>query len=299
MRHLGLILTCSALWFAGAGSAWGESIELKDGDRVVWLGGAFVERMQASEFVETAITAGYPNRRITFRNLGWSGDTVFGEARAVFGSAEDGFRRLLKDTTEAKPTVLLIAYGANEAHAGEAGLEHFTQGLNRLLNELAKTDARMILLLPRGYEQADEPLPSPTEYNAKLQLYRARLAEVAKQRELPTVDLQQLSPVDERLTNNGVHLTPDGYKTLAPRLAAALGATPISDFARLEPMRQAIQKKNELYFHRYRPQNETYLFLFRKHEQGNNAVEIPQFDPLVQEQEDRIAEFRESLTTGS
>ncbi|MCA9228555.1 MAG: hypothetical protein KDA47_23220, partial [Planctomycetales bacterium] len=156
-----------------------------------------------------------------------------------------------------------------------------------------------ILLLPRGYEQADEPLPSPTEYNAKLQLYRARLAEVAKQRELPTIDLQQLSPVDERLTNNGVHLTPDGYKTLAPRLAAALGATPISDFARLEPMRQAIQKKNELYFHRYRPQNETYLFLFRKHEQGNNAVEIPQFDPLVQEQEDRIAEFRESLTTGS
>lgn len=299
MRRIGLMLTCWAVWLAGVGLAAGEPIELKDGDRVVWLGGAFVERMQASEFVETAITSGYPNREITFRNLGWSGDTVFGEARAVFGFAEDGFQRLLKDTRETKPTVLLIAYGANEAHAGEAGLERFTQGLNRLLDELAKTEARMILLLPRGYEQADEPLPSPAEYNAKLELYRARLAEVAKQRGLPTVDLQQLSPVDERLTNNGVHLTLDGYKTLAPRLAAALGATPISDFARLEPMRQTIQKKNELYFHRYRPQNETYLFLFRKHEQGNNAVEIPQFDPLVQEQEARIAELRESLTSGS
>ena len=43
--------------------------------------------------------------------------------------------------------------------------------------------------------------------------------------------------------------------------------------------------KNRLYFYRWRPQNETYLFGFRKHEQGNNAVEIPQFDPLVAAQE--------------
>ena len=52
-----------------------------------------------------------------------------------------------------------------------------------------------------------------------------------------------------------------------------------------EKLRAAINRKNELFFHRWRPQNNTYLFLFRKHEQGNNAVEIPQFDPLVAEQE--------------
>ena len=51
-------------------------------------------------------------------------------------------------------------------------------------------------------------------------------------------------------------------------------------------------KKNELYFHRYRPQNETYLFLFRKHEQGNNAVEVPQFEALVAEQEKRIRQLK-------
>jgi hypothetical protein len=55
---------------------------------------------------------------------------------------------------------------------------------------------------------------------------------------------------------------------------------------------QAIGKKNELYFHRWRPQNETYLFLFRKHEQGNNAVEIPQFDPLIEDVEKQIGELR-------
>ena len=55
-----------------------------------------------------------------------------------------------------------------------------------------------------------------------------------------------------------------------------------------EQLRKLILSKNELYFHRWRPQNETYLFGFRKHEQGNNAVEIPQFDPLVAEREAAI-----------
>ena len=50
----------------------------------------------------------------------------------------------------------------------------------------------------------------------------------------------------------------------------------------------AITMKNMMFFHRHRPQNETYLFLFRKHEQGNNAVEIPQFDPLVEDLDKKI-----------
>ncbi len=53
-----------------------------------------------------------------------------------------------------------------------------------------------------------------------------------------------------------------------------------------------INAKNELYFHRWRPQNETYLFGFRKHEQGNNAREIPLFDPLVAAKEAEIARLR-------
>jgi hypothetical protein len=39
----------------------------------------------------------------------------------------------------------------------------------------------------------------------------------------------------------------------------------------------AINEK-PLFFHRWRPANWTYLFGFRKHEQGRNAVEIPRFD---------------------
>jgi lysophospholipase L1-like esterase len=66
-------------------------------------------------------------------------------------------------------------------------------------------------------------------------------------------------------------------------------------FDQAEQLRQAINAKNLLYFHRWRPQNETYLFGFRKHEQGQNAREVPLFDPLVAKREEEIAVLREPL----
>ena len=51
-------------------------------------------------------------------------------------------------------------------------------------------------------------------------------------------------------------------------------------------------KKNELYFHRWRPQNITYLFGFRKHEQGNNAADIAKFDPFILDLEKQIHDLQ-------
>ena len=69
--------------------------------------------------------------------------------------------------------------------------------------------------------------------------------------------------------------------------------------AAVEKLRQVIVEKNRLYFHRWRPQNETYLFGFRKHEQGKNAAEVPLFEPLVEAQEKEIAKFRLELQPSS
>jgi hypothetical protein len=83
-------------------------------------------------------------------------------------------------------------------------------------------------------------------------------------------------------TDNGLHLTGDGYRDTVPQFLHVLGLPSNEPYSEtLEPLRRAIQKKNELYFHRWRPQNQTYLFGFRKHEQGRNAREIAEFDPLV------------------
>ncbi|MBN4842125.1 hypothetical protein H4F85_28800, partial [Citrobacter braakii] len=53
--------------------------------------------------------------------------------------------------------------------------------------------------------------------------------------------------------------------------------------------------KDELFFNRWRPQNETYLFGFRKHEQGQNAKEIPMFDPLIDQSDTKIQTVKASL----
>jgi hypothetical protein len=67
---------------------------------------------------------------------------------------------------------------------------------------------------------------------------------------------------------------------------------PDPDLAQIEKLRKTIIAKNELYFNRWRPANVTYLFGFRKHEQGQNAREIPQFDPLIEAKEGEIAKLK-------
>ncbi len=61
----------------------------------------------------------------------------------------------------------------------------------------------------------------------------------------------------------------------------------------VEELRRTIIEKNRQFFHRWRPENETYLFGFRKHEQGQNAKEIPMFDPIIAEYEAKIVQLRQ------
>ena len=97
-----------------------EPFELKDGDRVVLIGNTLIEREQRYGYWETALTSRWPDRNVTFRNLGWSGDTVFGDARAGFGTPAEGFTHLRDHVLALKPTVIIIGYGGNESFDGAA-----------------------------------------------------------------------------------------------------------------------------------------------------------------------------------
>jgi len=371
-----ILILVSASWsFAQKKPDPAGKIDMRVGDRVTLLGGTLIERMQLHNYLEALLTSGFADRELTFRNLGWSGDNVFGHARAVFGAPNDGFKRLEKDVDQTKPTTFVLHYGSNEAHQGEAHLQTFIAGYQRLLDTLAKRSPRMIIILPRPYETKSPPLPDPKDYNEKLQLYRDAIQELAMQRGIPTIDLAQ---VLANATDNGVHPTPAGHLLFAQSLAGQIGlraqpwqasidaksgaqesagvaltqinAKPTQvtmtlqsdllmnneggpantlrvtslkpgkyalvvdgkeqlvasasqwangvklnlsqDTQQFETLRREIHDKNELFFHRHRPQNETYLFLFRKHEQGNNAVEIPQFDPLIATKEAEIAKLK-------
>jgi lysophospholipase L1-like esterase len=272
-------------------------VEFRDGDRVLFLGNTVIERAQESEHIETALTLAIPAKNVRFRNLGWSGDTVACDARSYFGPPQEGFERLAVQVRDWKPTVILVCYGAVASFQGEAGLEHFLSGYRRMLTMLEKeSGAREIVLLsPPPAETLRPPLPDMTEHNQRLALYRDAIGVLAKERNATFVDLfarlgggKKERDVD--LTENGIHFNPVGYDLIANELTDGLGL-PIAKHEDKVELRAKIMEKNRLFFLRWRPTNETYLFGFRKHEQGQNAKEIPMFDPLIEEKEKEIAEL--------
>ncbi len=287
-------LLCAFACFATVCSA-DPAVTFKDGDTVVLLGDAFFERDYNYGHLETLLTAA-AGKDLRIRNLGWSGDTPRCESRSYFGPPAEGFDRLQKQLAEIKPTVIIACYGAVDAFNGAAGVPDFTAACNKLLDMLKSTGATVVLMSPPAVSSDTARWPTLEGHAAKQTLYRDALRDLAKTRGLAFADLLEATGEAKPATVNGVTFTESDYRTLAPAfvrsLSFELDAAALSSAQSNVALTKAILEKNRLFFHRWRPQNETYLFGFRKHEQGNNGVEIPQFDPLVAEKEKEIARLR-------
>jgi lysophospholipase L1-like esterase len=371
-----------------------EDFKLSDGDRVVLIGSTLIEREQDSGYWETALTSRFPKSNVTFRNLGWSGDTVFCDARAMFEPPAVGLQHLKEDLARLKPTVILVGYGMNESFEGEASLPRFQKGLASLLDMLALTKARIVVISPPPQEKRASRSPDPAKQNHDIKLYADALRSEAQKRGLIFLDLFTLLQTEAQtasyqpLTDNGIHFSDLGYwrsgglleqtlvspaqswrvdidkdgtikkvegaqaakvqsaplrfqvldrelpmplaplksttkqrsddkservvrvdglssgkyvlrvngdevaQATAEEWAAGVRSTRGPEFDQVEKLRLTIIEKNRLFFHRWRPQNETYIYGFRKHEQGQNAREIPEFDPLIIQLEKKIAQLR-------
>jgi len=291
------------LMFVSAAQA-APKFELLDGDRVVFIGNTFAERDIQYNYLETLLTAQWPNRNVTFRNMGWSGDTVFVPARAGSGPNK-GIDLLVDYVKDLRPTVLFVVYGMNESFEGEAGLSRFVDGYNKLLDALAVTKARVVLISPIPHQKLGPPLPDPAEHNKQLKMYTEAIGKIAGERGAWFVNLfepMQTFMDQFPMTDNGIHLNANGYWIASRLTLTQLG---IDAKARLEldhqdrfvdenleKLRQVIGQKNIFFFDRYRPQNDMYIFHGRKHEQGRNAVEIPQFDQFIEAKEAEIAKLK-------
>jgi hypothetical protein len=261
-----------------------------DGDRVVFLGGTLIEREQRYGYWELALTLLNKDKNVTFRNLGWSGDTVWCESRGSFDGPKKGFENTVALVKELKPTVIVMCYGQVESFDGEAGVQKFTEGYEKLIDALAVTKARIVLMTPAKFEDV-EPLKDADARNKSLSLYVEATRSLASKKSAGFFDLNSASNSkgsSARRTENGIHLGREGYADLQE----AFGWKTNAD---ANELREAIVAKNRLYFDRWRPQNQTYLFGFRKHEQGRNAKEIAEFDPLIEKAEKDIAELRKKI----
>ncbi len=302
MRHLIPSLT---LLSALSAPAYAASFELKEGDRVALLGDALMEREQYEGWIELAATTQFPDRNVTYRNLGWNADTPAGESRnglsllqAGLEPPEEGWRQLQNQLTTYKPNVVILGYGMAASLAKGSAPEKFQADLTRLLDDAAKSAGNEVRFLILG---APPRFDRPGDDSGEVKAHRERLAAIDKvlqdtaaKRNLPFVALSDLGQ-DAAYTQNGIHFTGEGYKALARHIEKGLGwkAGAWDKGNSAAALRRHILKKNEWFFNRSRPANMAYIFGFRKKEQGNNAKEIPQFDALIAEQETAIAKMRD------
>lgn len=280
-----------------------------NGDRVVMIGDGLVEQEQYFGWIETMLTTSHPKAGVTFRNLGWNGDTPAGDSRfglsllqAGHEPADEGWKQLQKQIELTKPTVAIIGYGMANALDFAAAVERpgstvtldqsiasFAKQLQQLADHLKATtpDCQFIYLSPLS--AVGESVLTENVVNR----FSEAIASAAQQNNGTFVDLRHAA-MDTALRKDAVHLNSAGYQAVAATIGDALGLKQ-ADWKNGDAaaaLRAVILEKNRLWFHRSRPANMAYVFGFRKHEQGQNAVEIPQFDPLIEAEEATIAKLR-------
>ena len=360
------------------------SFALKNGDRVVFLGNSLFENELQYGYLELALTTRWPGRDVTFRNIGWTGDTVFGDARSYI-SSPSAYDLLIEQLANTQPTIVFIAYGGIEALEGEAGLSRFSKGLNRLLDKVDELGAKAVLLspLPLLASSSSEDL---VRRNTMLDLYTSAIAATASERAILFIDIFKSFSARNKtatLSDNGLHLNENGYYYLASVIEEQLGLTPRKQlltidvsrqtaeattsagivntenkdgniqfmideeylplplpaaqqpgvyngrvlritglrrgfytlsadgaqmitasadkwkegvainsgpsFSQAAQLREKIIKKNELFFHQYRPLNRTYIIGFRSHEQGRHAKGLDDLSVIITWLEGQIA----------
>jgi putative heme-binding domain-containing protein len=264
---------------------------LEKGDHICIIGNTLADRLQHDGWLETYIYARHPQHNLIIRNLGFSGDEITLRLRSqdfgtpdqwLSGSAPIPNPKAIADPkvvrtnrfelTQTRADVIFAFFGANEAWAGEKGLNKFKNDLEQWIQHTlaqkynGRSAPRLVLFSPIAVEDHRSPhLPTGeavARRNRQLQQYTQAMQEVAARHKVLCIDLftptQALyTQVQRPLTINGIHLTEEGNRKLAEIIDAALFTpsgqpyTPPDDtlLARIRP---AVQDKAFHWFQRYR-----------------------------------------------
>ncbi len=228
-------------------SSAAPQIDKQENQRIALIGGTLISRMEKYGYLETVLTVGWPDRNITFRNIGWPADDVLGTARGEFGSLrntrswrppteEEGvaYQVLLDHVADASPTTLIVGYG-NEAAFAETNKDFsaFKENYKKLISAFGKTGARLILLTPTPHCRIQLPQETTTS-NKRLEETSTFITQLAAEHAYKTVDLfGHFSRLDcaNRQSNifdkNGIHLGEQGYMELARFVTKELGIHPL------------------------------------------------------------------------
>lgn len=233
----------------------GADFFIKDGDRVVFLGDSITEQRLYTTYIEAYALTRHPNWKLSFRNVGWGGDTSWLRQRthpdekklfAADASSLDSMvtdsvgRGLKRDVFPLNPTVVTVKFGMND-HSYQAFREDIFRAYVRSQEEIARdlkqAGARVAFLTPQPIEEKRSD-PDKDIRNISLRKFSDGLKEVCSKTGSLFVD--QFDPymaimMGERSKNpeafigggDAVHPGPIGHTIMAWAILKGLGATPM------------------------------------------------------------------------
>jgi len=219
---------------SGAAAAQAGKFFFHDGDSpIVFLGDSITEQRMYTTYIETYVLTRFPKWTVTFRNIGWGGDTVWLSQRRNF---EAGVRR---DILPLHPKAITIDFGMNDARGGDGNYAKYINYSAQLARGLKETGVRVALLAPSPEERYEAGQPAGSGYNNMLAKYSQGLQGVAAKEGVLFVD--QFSPFvrviedgrkagvlgaagDPRLVPDGIHPNWAGHLVMAAAILKGLGA---------------------------------------------------------------------------
>jgi lysophospholipase L1-like esterase len=248
LKILGTVMLMVCL----VGPARAGDFFFRDGDRVVFLGDSITEQRLYATFVEVYTLTRYPEWKLSFRNVGWGGDTAWLRQRAhpnegqLFAADAEKQERMVeeavarglgRDVLPLKPTAVTIKFGMND-HAYQPFREDIFRAYSRsqteLVQVLKENGARVALLTPQPIEEKRAD-PDQDPKNQSLRKFSDGLKTIAQQESAVFVD--QFDPymkmlLRERAGNpanmigagDAVHPGPAGHLVMAWAVLQGLGA---------------------------------------------------------------------------
>lgn len=263
-KFFSIVISSAAL----VANAWAGDFFVKDGDRVVFLGDSITEQRLYTTYIEAYTLTRHPDWKLSFRNVGWGGDTSWlrnrmrTDEKSLFAADEATQLKMIeravqggldRDVLPLKPTVVTIKFGMND-HYYQPFREDIFRAYVRSQKELAtvleKAGARVSFLTPQPIEDK-RPDPDQDPKNQSLRKFSDGLKDVAIDTKAGFVD--QFAPYMEIMmheraadTNaligggDAVHPGPPGHTIMAWAILKGLSGSAMVSRAEIDCASQKV-----------------------------------------------------------
>jgi lysophospholipase L1-like esterase len=216
----------------GASVLWADEFALHDGDKVGFLGDSITAEGTYGKLIENFVLLRYPDREVSFLNLGAGGDTAAG-----------GLKRLEHDVFGRGITVLFVAYGINDigwgGKADEVHRSRYLDATRDIVRECHRRGVR-VFICSAAVTRED---PDKSEQGFLQNMCDEGLA-IARAEGAATIDVQRtmrsiqrtLARYNERASEDkeeslhaadGIHLNALGQAAFAYAVLKDLGAVQV------------------------------------------------------------------------